>query len=258
MSKPFVADNLYGIVMKRNNPISTAKDRAHGDHAPLHLLTMICSALLSFASPARTAAFDIAEWVVSGDRRSNHVLSEMILSEDSETALRVIKALGERPDPYVKDIIEEIFFQYSDALDEEYFLEALFQSALANRGSVDRRSAWVEANAVVIDMLSGRLPHISNAFLKAHLLTCIPYLGSPVAFSRLMSEGGGLLQEMRRNAGFLPAGRIKEALAFFEAVEKSGSPDFLRLCLDMRSGSRQRIIVDRASRAVRAIRDLMD
>ena len=244
--------------MKRNNPISTAKDRAHEDHAPLFLFIVICSALLSLASPARTAAFDIAEWVVAGDRKSNRVLSEMILSEDSETALRLIKALGERPDPYVEDIIERIFFQYSAAVDEEYFLEALFQAALANRGSADHRSAWVQANAVVIEMLSGRLPHISNAFLKAHLLTCIPYLESPVASSRLMSEGSSLMQEMRRNAGFLPAGRIKEALAFFEAAEQSGSPDFLRLCLDMRSGSRQRIIVERASRAVRTIRDLMD
>jgi hypothetical protein len=195
-------------------------------------------------------SLDLAAWVEESDRNSNSVIGNIILSEDGETSLRIIRALGRREDPYMEDIIERIFYQHSQDVDEEYYLEVLLGVILKENTNAQELSRWTEANSKAYHILLSNLHSFSNPYLKAHIISILPYGMTKFGKSSLMSEARTILDEMQKRDGYLPPGRIKEVLAFFNTVEMLNDTVFLEVCVSFVELSRQRILVTRGRATV--------
>ena len=212
--------------------------------------------LLLFAivlSSTDAFSLDLAAWVKESNRNNNAVVGDIILSGDSETSLRVIKALGQREDPYVEDIIERIFYQESRDIDEEYYLELLLVTILTRDNSPEKLTAWTNANPRAYDLLSENLTSFNNAFLKSYIILLLPYGETKFAKSPLMSESRIILNEMHHNDGYLMPGRIKEVLAIFETVDVFNDSVFLEVCISLVEQSRQSVIVSRGRSTLRRL-----
>lgn len=212
--------------------------------------------LLLFAivlSSTDAFSLDLAAWVKESNRNNNAVVGDIILSGDIETSLRVIKALGQRQDPYVEDIIERIFYQESRDIDEEYYLELLLVTILTRDNSPEKLTAWTNANPRAYDLLSENLTSFNNAFLKSYIILLLPYGETKFAKSPLMSESRIILNEMHHNDGYLMPGRIKEVLAIFETVDVFNDSVFLEVCISLVEQSRQSVIVSRGRSTLRRL-----
>ncbi len=209
--------------------------------------------LLSMLLNVDAFSLDLAAWVKDSNRDNNAVVGDIILSGDSETSLRVIRALGQREDPYVEDIIERIFYQESRDIDEEYYLEFLLVTILARENSPEKLTEWTNANPRAYDLLSENLTSFSNAFLKSYIILLLPYGETKIAKSLLMSESRIVLDEMHHNSGYLMPGRIKEVLAVFETVDVFSDSVFLEVCVSLVEQSRQSMVVSRGRSTIRRL-----
>ncbi len=218
---------------------------------PAPVMTLLLFAIVLSSTDA--FSLDLAAWVKESNRNNNAVVGDIILSGDIETSLRVIKALGQRQDPYVEDIIERIFYQESRDIDEEYYLELLLVTILTRDNSPEKLTAWTNANPRAYDLLSENLTSFNNAFLKSYIILLLPYGETKFAKSPLMSESRIILNEMHHNDGYLMPGRIKEVLAIFETVDVFNDSVFLEVCISLVEQSRQSVIVSRGRSTLRRL-----
>ena len=218
---------------------------------PAPVMTLLLFAIVLSSTDA--FSLDLAAWVKESNRNNNAVVGDIILSGDSETSLRVIKALGQREDPYVEDIIERIFYQESRDIDEEYYLELLLVTILTRDNSPEKLTAWTNANPRAYDLFSENLTSFNNAFLKSYIILLLPYGETKFAKSPLMSESRLILNEMHHNDGYLMPGRIKEVLAIFETVDVFNDSVFLEVCISLVEQSRQSVIVSRGRSTLRRL-----
>lgn len=218
---------------------------------PAPVMTLLLFAIVLSSTDA--FSLDLAAWVKESNRNNNAVVGDIILSGDTETSLRVIKALGQREDPYVEDIIERIFYQESRDIDEEYYLELLLVTILTRDNSPEKLTAWTNANPRAYDLLSENLTSFNNAFLKSYIILLLPYGETKFAKSPLMSESRIILNEMHHNDGYLMPGRIKEVLAIFETVDVFNDSVFLEVCISLVEQSRQSVIVSRGRSTLRRL-----
>jgi hypothetical protein len=214
--------------------------------------------LLFLAASLPVSPLDIAAWVEQSGRDNNSIVGDIILSEDTDTSLRVISALAKREDPYVEDIIDRIFYQESSDRDEEYLLEALLFAILKNNNSPEKLVNWYSANPHAYRLLVSNLASFENAFLKSYILLLLPYGELKNAKSLLMSESQKILDEMDGNGGYLTPGRINEVLAVFEDMELYNDPIFSEMCLSLIEKTRQRVVVRRGRETLRKLKTAAD
>jgi hypothetical protein len=197
---------------------------------------------------------DISLWVRESGRANNILIGDIILSEDTDTSLRVIRALAKREDPYMQDIIERLFYQESKGIDTESLLEILFGAILKQYNSPGKMKAWIDINPRAYDLLIENLLSIENPFLKSYILLILPYGENKKAKSILMSESRAILREMVRDGGYLEPGRIKEVLAVFEGIEAFNDSVFSEMCLSLVEKSRQTVVVSRGRSTLQKLR----
>ncbi len=210
--------------------------------------------LLLLLSSTPVCPLDIATWVKESGRDSNAVVGDIILSEDTDTSLRVIRALAQREDPYVEDIIDRIFYQESRDRDEGYLLETLLFSILKMNNSPEKLTIWTASNPHAYNLLVENLASFKNAFLKSYILLLLPYGETNGSKSLLMSESQRILDEMNRSNGYLTPGRINEVLAVFEGMDYYNDPVFSEMCLSLVEKSRQRMVVRRGQETLQRLK----
>lgn len=71
--------------------------------------------------------------------------------------------------------------------------------------------------------------------------------------SLLMAEGDRLLTMLEDQEGYFRVDQLREALAFFDAVERTGDWSFSELCVSMAERSRQRVVVRKSREIVEAM-----
>ena len=216
---------------------------------PAPIVTLMLSMLLNVDA----FSLDMAAWVKETSRDNNDVVGDIILTEDSETSLRVIRALGQREDPYVEDIIERIFYQESRDIDEQYYLELLLATIFKRYNSPEKLAEWTNANPRAYNLLLENLTSFRNAFLKSYIILLLPYGETKYAKSLLMSECRIVLNEMHHNSGYLMPGRIKEVLAVFETVDVFSDSVFLEVCISLVEQSRQSMVVSRGRSTIQRL-----
>jgi hypothetical protein len=184
-------------------------------------------------------------------RGDNPLIISIIRSESAASTLRIVEALGQRSDPYMEDIIDMLLNQHSDSSLYEYYLECLLRSILSVRK--EQASLWVRTNPKSFDAMANRLDSISNAFLKAHIISLLVFDSSPDRGRILLTAMTDILNEMRDGPGVLNPGRTKELLAIFSTVEQIGKSEFLGILADLIKHSRQARIVKRGREVVEQI-----
>jgi len=193
-----------------------------------------------------------ALWVQGTTRIANPVLLDLILTSDMDTAFRTLDALSGRDDLYMEDIIEGLFYQHSARPRGELYLEVLLDAVIRknSRRVVD---LWLLTNSRAFELLARSLPGLTNARLRTYIITLLPRVEGVDTLSLLMAEGDRLLTMLEDQEGYFRVDQLREALAFFDAVERTGDWSFSELCVSMAERSRQRVVVRKSREIVEAM-----
>ncbi len=208
-----------------------------------------CSLVLSILC-ATAFPTDIATWIAQSSRSDNGVIRNLIADSALEESLRFAKALAHRPDSFMQDIIEFLFDQHNPANPSLTHLEMLFNSVLESKSGPDLR-AWVNENRRILKSLLTRLGEIRNRFLCAHLLSLLPEMELDEGRSILMSAANSLVIDVRKGNGYLPPGKLAEALSLCDVTGQIGEKTLLETVLSLVEDSKQPILIRKAARTAR-------
>lgn len=177
------------------------------------------SALLLFFGPTFASFGQSSAAFVSGSSRAeNSAVLQILLGSDLTDATAAARALGERRDPYVGDILAGLFSRMAGPQSYRYgllFREVVEYVLLKPLTS----QARIEANRAELAVLLGKLQSISDPPTKRALLETSIYLPETLSQKALLDEGVFLETYLRQNGGHLSPGRLDEALGFVVACD---------------------------------------
>jgi len=216
---------------------------------------LITQIILIYCFPAHSS--DISDWVRESGRDQNSIIFKFILTEDRESSSKILKALGQRSDPYVEDIIESLFYQHLKDNDEENCLEELLRAVLAARSTPEDVLKWHSANSNAYNLLIDNLDKLSNPYLKSYIIRLFSFsvVDNSKSKTALMNEGRQILQSVKTHNGYLIAGGTRELLELLNAIESLQDPSFMELLLSFIEHSRQGIIVVKARNVLHLLKD---
>lgn len=184
---------------------------------------VVFAALFLFAAAgAGIQAQTVAQIVKASSRASNGLVLRVLLDDDTTNALSAAKALGDRKDPYVGDILEGLFSHINgrnssrDLLLLRVVLEAVFLRP-------SPAPAKIAVNARSLASLLSRLESIPDAATKGALLDISRYLSSGEVEKPLLAEGAFLIAYLRKTGGRFSPERRYEAVSFLEACRAHGN-----------------------------------
>lgn len=197
----------------------------------------------------------LSKWISSTDRGSNDVIIELIKSDDLGTGIEAVRALGLREDPYVGDIIQYLYFNYSHSryYEEELLLRFLLSSVFFVRLDGAVLTERLSINHDGIDLLVKNLYQFHDSLLKAEIVRIIPLARRKEYLSVLLAVGRELEGLLKRQKGRLNTDQVEMFLQFLQAAETTGSPDFTESCLSIYELTRHPQVASRAGEAVRML-----
>ncbi len=183
-------------------------------------------ALLIFGTLSSVAAQSVAS-IVSGSSRSDNQYILSILTGPSLTdATAAAKALGQRNDPYVGDILDGLFSRISGAEAGKYGL--LFREVLDYVFLLPQPAPTkIRANSAELARLLKQLQSIGDGATKRALLEASVYLPAGDSGKALLDEGAFLAGYLRRTQGRFSPDRLDESLGYLEAC-RAHSNEVLR------------------------------
>lgn len=173
-------------------------------------------ALLFFGTLAGVGAQSIASFVGGSTRSSNQYVLSILTGPSLTDATSAARALGERSDPYVGDILEGLFSRMSGSDAGRFGL--LFREVLDYVFLLPKPApAKIRANAMELSRLLKQLQSINDGATKRALLEAAVYLPAGGSGKALLDEGAFLAGYLRRTQGHLSPDRLDEALGYLEA-----------------------------------------
>lgn len=174
------------------------------------------ASLLGVGGTAESAAQSVATYGTKTSRASNDLVSKILLGPNMTDATAVAKALGERSDPFVGDILSRLFSRLSGP--ESYRYGLLFREVIEYVFLLPTPAPKkIHANSEELTKLIARLQSISDAATKRALLETTRYLPKTASQKPLLAEGFFLERYLRRTGGRFSPERLGEALAFLDA-----------------------------------------
>lgn len=192
-------------------------------------------------------------WILDSNRSLNMIILDAILAEDEENARHMLKTLVKRPDLFMEDIIEGLFYQHSTDGKNNRCLEVMLESVLEEGKDDEYALLWMTENSCAYGLLVKNLSFFTNPYLKAHILTLLPYSEKPDSKSYLMVAGEQLLRTIERQSGFLLPGHILELSAFFEAVIYFKDRDFIEICVSIIEKTKQEEVVSHGRKIIQKL-----
>ena len=183
-------------------------------------------ALLFLGVLTATRAQSYASIVSGSDSSSNQLILQILTEASLTDATAAAKALGERKDPHVGDILEGLFSRTTGPEAVRYNL--LFREVLDYVFLLPSPApAKVRANAAELSRLLDRLQSINDGATKRALLEAAVYLPAGDSGKALLGEGAFLAAYLRRTQGYFSPDRLDEALGYLEAC-RAHSNEVLR------------------------------
>jgi hypothetical protein len=175
----------------------------------------------------------ITDLVLRSDRRMNKEIIDLIFSEDYETVLSIMRALGQRRDPYVGDIIFAVFFTYtgSEFYKQENMLEELLSCLFDPTHERELLKERHDQNKAALTHLIINLPYIHSPGLKRHLIRLIPLSGQDEYHPLLAQEAEHIASLLKNNNGYVDKATDQELLTLLEVVGKLKITECAEICL---------------------------
>ena len=192
-------------------------------------------------------------WILDSNRSLNMIILDAILAEDEEYTRHMLKTLVKRSDLFMEDIIEGLFYQHSTDGKNNRSLEVMLESVLAEGEDDEFALHWMTENSCAYEMLVKNLSFFTNPYLKAHILTLLPYFEKPDSKSYLMVAGEQLLKTIEMQSGFLLPGQVNELSAFFEVVIYFKDRDFLEICVSIIERTKQKEVVRHGKKIIKKL-----
>lgn len=190
-------------------------------------------------------ALNCADIVKQSDSSMNKDIIEFIFSEDYETALSIMRALGQREDSYVEDIISTVFSTYpgDEFYKNENLLEELLSSLFAAQHNRALLSARFNQNKAALHELIINIPHIYSPALKRHLIRLIPLAGHEKYRTVLAQEAESIIILLKANAGYAEKAVDQELITLLKVVAELELTDLAEICITISYVSGNRDIV---------------
>jgi hypothetical protein len=212
------------------------------------MVKSICIGILFLLFLFPLHCFDYTDVIRATDRSYNSIIIRVITSVSLNERIEVIKALGQRDDPYVEDILYSLINQCAGRKKEEieYLIRVLLHtmfSPLLDEGILSSR--LLANKEVLVDMI--RQLHIfDDPMLRCQVFWIIPYFHDMSLNSSVMSEGQRLIELCKKKNG-LPGTLVDEEItAFLELTAVIGNTDFLDIVMSFRTHSRTKKIIEKA------------
>jgi hypothetical protein len=197
----------------------------------------------------------IADLVLQSDRHMNKEIIDLIFSEDYETVLSIMRALGRRKDSYVGDIIQAVLSTYTGS--ESYKYENMLEELLSylfdpadNRGSLRER---FDQNKTALTQLITQLPHIHSPCLKQQIIRLIPRAGTDVYHALLAREAEYIASLLENNNGYVDKATDQELITLLEVVSTLNITECAEICLTISSVSGNRDVVHLARKVAKSL-----
>jgi hypothetical protein len=209
----------------------------------------------SGAEGAGKEAWGWESFVKASSRSDDPVIIELVSKYDLQTALSVLKAVGERDDPYAGDILDAVAAGRGTRPDgqREYLLRILVESLFDAGLSPATLSSRAEANRGSLDTLVRGLNGLEDPQLQSDLVRVMEPLGAGAYASVVADALAESINGMQANAGNLSPMRTELLLSLLSYVSRHPSPDFLELSVSVARLSRDERAVEISRSISRAI-----
>jgi hypothetical protein len=191
---------------------------------------------------------DYTDVIRSTDRSHNDLIIRVITSVTLNERIKIIKALGQRDDPYIEDILYSLINQCAGRKkkENEYLIRVLFHGMFSPLLEEEMLLSRLLANKEVITNMIQHLHVFDDPMLKCQVLWIIPYFHDISLNSAVMSEGNRLLALCKKKNGMPGTLVDEEIIAFLELAAVVGNTDFLDICISFRNQSRTKQVVEKA------------
>lgn len=179
--------------------------------------------MISVLSTALAYGQSIPAFVAGTSRSANAAILAILLGNDTTDAVAAARALGERKDAYVGDILSTLFSRITGSA--SYRLTLLLRIVLEYDFLLPSpRPARIAVNEAELTALLGELQSIPDAETKGALLEISRYLPAGAAEKPLLDESGYLMGYLRANGGRFAPDRRDESLSFIGACRAHSNP----------------------------------
>ncbi len=208
------------------------------------------SAELLSAQGGGGAASAVTQLVRDSNASANGLILSMMSEGNLTQSLEIARALGERRDPYIGNILAGIASGahgkdgYLAELRLRVLLMGFFTGGDFLRGRVE--SARLAPNAAEVKSLVLRLPDFEDPVLKAELLGLAIEAAPREAAKLAAGEGVYLHALLRSGGGLLAPERREEALAYLGLVGRLKDPVLIEQTIGLIAASRDPEFVRRA------------
>jgi hypothetical protein len=196
--------------------------------------------LLLCAAAAFGQSYD---WIQTGSRYENPVVLSLLLDYDLDTAEAVIRALAERRDGYVEDIISALLYQHSPR--GAQLLGAYLMRVTA--GS-DAAARWARTNPDALSRLLAALPALGDGHARVAVLRLAPQAGARRARPVLAAELAALAETLAGSGGRASGAPRREIFAALAAAEAVGGQELAQSVIAIGRASRDAEVVREARR----------
>jgi hypothetical protein len=187
------------------------------------------------------------EWIRVTDRGQNPLVVEAMQSGSLQEALEASRALGQREDPFISDVISALL-----AADQQLILQFLLQEAFPPSAPAEALRARLAVNREGLDELASRLADFGPALRRE---TVRLFRASALAaYDReVFALAAQLERRMRAQKGLLEAEQGELALEVLEYAASRRNPDFLDLVLRLQESSRDQPVARKAAAVARRL-----
>ncbi len=206
--------------------------------------------LLLCAAAAFGQSYD---WIRTGSRYENPVVLSLLLDYDLDTAEAAIRALAERRDGYVEDIIAALLYQHSP--------RGVSPQGVSPRGAhlvgaylmrvtagADAAARWARTNPAALSRLLAALPALDDGHARVAVLRLAPQAGARRARPMLAAELATLAETLAGSGGRASGAPRREIFAALAAAEAVGGQELAQPVIAIGRASRDAEVVREARR----------
>ena len=201
-------------------------------------------------------AQDWERFAAGSDRSEDGFILQTMTDGDLETGIALCRGLGRRKDLDVQAVIDFLVTQHTPGSEvkSELLLRWLITSVREAHRQEEALRAWTASNAQSLDMLLAHISVWKSAQLKGALLGLAVIAPGTRGANAIMDVGQEVVQELEDSSdGLIPSQDSALALDFLAAARRASSSDFFPLCVSIARLSREKVLVDAARSAARAL-----
>jgi len=222
--------------------------RMSSQRIPARLLV----ALLALVAGTLPAAALWREFALASDRSYDDVILELLDGATLEERLEILKAVGERADPFIGAYLDAFLLRpASRPAESEHLIRVLLESAFPRSTPLEQLAARVAPNTDPLLAACSRLATFGDPQLCAAIVRLIPLL--PGGRADLLGVVDRLIGLLERGDGLLDPRDDGLLLDTLEAMGRTGSRDFLEPALAVARLSREKVVVHQARTVARAL-----